>query len=215
MKRAAAVLAGAVFLVLAGCSGAVPGNAEPVAQAGSVVESRSVAADGPSGRQVSGKGVPKVEHPIDIGRPSRMPCAVLTAQQASELLGGVAPPKPYLDGAAGPSCYWGGDAAHGNASVEVIFPDIDKLGLTSVYQAAGGAYRFFRPLDPVNGYPIAAYSVRDNRSAGECHVALGVSDRQTVDLSVRQDRKNVGKKDPCDSARGIAEMVLSNIRGDT
>ncbi|WP_233574173.1 DUF3558 domain-containing protein [Amycolatopsis panacis] len=213
MKRVAVMLAGLAFFALAGCSGAVSGNAEPVAQTGSVEPSRPAGQDGPSAQQVPGKGVPKVEHPIDIGRPSRAPCTVLTAQQIGELLGGVAPPKPYLDGAAGPSCYWGGDAAHGNASVEVIFPDVDKLGLTSVYQAAGGAYGFFRPLDPVNGYPIAAYNIRDDRGIGECRVALGVSDRQTVDISARQARKNIGKKDPCDSVRGIAEMVLSNIRG--
>ncbi|MFF0147196.1 DUF3558 domain-containing protein [Amycolatopsis sulphurea] len=206
------MLAGAAFFALAGCSGMVLGKAEPVAQTGSALPSGSAVPENPSEQQVPGEGVPKVEHPIDTTRSSRLPCTALTARQITNLLGDAAPATPGLDRPGGPACYWGGDAAHGNASVDVKFPDIDKLGLTSVYQAAGGAYGFFRPLDPVNGYPIAAYGDRDTRSIGECHVALGVSDQQTVDISARQSQKNIGKKDPCDSARGIAEMVLSNIR---
>lgn len=141
MKRVAAVLAGAAFFALAGCSGMVLGKAEPVAQAGSALPSGSAVPENPSGQQV-----PKVEHPIDITRSSRLPCTALTAQQISELLGDAAPGTPGLDRPAGPACYWGGDAAHGNASVDVIFTAVDKLGLTSVYQAAGPSRSSPKPL---------------------------------------------------------------------
>jgi hypothetical protein len=94
--------------------------------------------------------------------------------------------------------------------VLVIFTNIDKRGLTSVYEHQ---YRFFLPLNPVDGYPAAAYGLADDRAArGRCQIAIGTSDQQTVDIAVAQSEDNIGKKDPCEAARGVASYVLGNLR---
>lgn len=90
----------------------------------------------------------------------------------------------------------------------------DQLGLTSVYEAKGKQYQFFQPMESINGFPIVAYGVNDERtSRGRCAVAIGTSDTQAVDVHVAQSEKNIGKKDPCAAAHEIAAQVLSNLRG--
>ncbi len=93
----------------------------------------------------------------------------------------------------------------------MIFNNVDDRGLTGVYQAQ---YSFFLPLKPVDGYPVAAYGLTDERtSRGGCQIAVGTSDKQTVDIGVTQSEENIGHKDPCEAARGVASYVLSNLRG--
>jgi hypothetical protein len=90
----------------------------------------------------------------------------------------------------------------------------DHLGLTSVYEAQGKEYQFFKPLEAVDGFPVVAYGVSDERTTrGRCALALGVSDTQAVDIHVAQSESNVGKKDPCVAAHEIAAKVLVNLRG--
>ncbi|WP_328445739.1 DUF3558 domain-containing protein [Amycolatopsis sp. NBC_00438] len=157
-----------------------------------------------------GPGVPKVDAPIDIAHFKQAPCDALTADQVAELLGPGVTPKADLNAPAGPSCSVNPPRVT-QASVLLIFGNIDELGLTSVYRAK---YKFFMPLPPVDGYPIAAYGLADDRvSHGKCQIAIGTSDRQTVDIGVAQSEDNIGKKDPCEAARGIASYVLDNLRG--
>ncbi len=93
----------------------------------------------------------------------------------------------------------------------MIFNKVNDRGLTGVYQAK---YKFFLPLEPVDGYPVVAYGLVDDRaSRGGCQIAIGTSDKQTVDVGVTQSEENIGKKDPCEAARGVASYVLSNLRG--
>jgi hypothetical protein len=118
-------------------------------------------------------------------------------------------PKPDLNSPAGPSCSI--HPAEGTqASVLVIFNNVDKRGLTSVYQAS---YRFFMPLVPVSGFPVAAYGLADDRANhGKCQIAIGTSDQQTVDVAIAQSEDNIGRTDPCEAARGVASDVLGNLR---
>ncbi|VVJ24298.1 Uncharacterised protein [Amycolatopsis camponoti] len=41
---------------------------------------------------------------------------------------------------------------------------------------------------------------------------MGTSDTQTVDISVDQSEKNIGKNDPCEAARQVTAMVLGNAK---
>jgi hypothetical protein len=150
-----------------------------------------------------------VESPIDISHFRQAPCDSLTTEQVTELLGSGVTPKPDLNAPGGPSCSIHPPAVT-QAAVLVIFNNVDQRGLTSVYEAQ---YRFFLPLSPVDGYPVAAYGLADDRAThGSCQIAIGTSNEQTVDIGVTQSETNVGKKDPCEAARGVASYVLSNLR---
>ncbi|WP_205670147.1 MULTISPECIES: DUF3558 domain-containing protein [Amycolatopsis] len=189
------------MLVLVSCSDTIDGRpAQPTSQ--------SPRGDTTTG-QVPGPGVPKVLTPVDVSRFKQNPCNALTSTQISDLLGPHARVKPDLKSPAGPSCGW-----LSLATIQVAVPNVDDLGLTSIYRSRGGIYPFFLPLAPVNGLPAVAYGQDDSRaSRGECDVAVGVSDRETIEVSVRQSPENKGKEDPCESARKVAEKILGNLPG--
>ena len=162
--------------------------------------------------QVPGPGVPKVETPIDVTHFQQTPCDSLTPSQINDLLGSNITPKPEPTSPAGPSCIWNTPNIS-QAGVHVTFTNVDKLGLTSVYRARGTTYPFFKPLEPVNGYPLVAYDGEGDQSTkGRCTVAMGTSDTQTVDINIAQSETNIGKKDPCAAAREVAGKVLENLR---
>lgn len=195
----------ALLLAAAACSTTNPGTPSASSPApGPMSESNSA---------LPGPGVPEVPHPVDVARFKQEPCGALTDSQVAELLGPGVSGKPDLQAPAGPTCSW--DATDvSQAGIGVIFMNADQLGLTSVYEAKDKQYQFFQPMESLDGFPIVAYGVSDERtSRGRCAVALGVSNIQAVDIHVAQSEKNVGKKDPCVAAHDIAAQVLSNLRG--
>ncbi|MEV7091866.1 DUF3558 domain-containing protein [Amycolatopsis sp. NPDC051045] len=192
----------APLLLLSACTTTTDGTASPS-------DSSSAGTSAPTA-QLPGPGVPKVEAPIDIGRFKQAPCDSLSISQITELLGTAVTPKTDLNAPGGPSC-----SIHPpqvtQAAVLVIFNNVDNRGLTGVYQAQ---YKFFLPLEPVDGYPVVAYGLADDRaSRGSCQIAIGTSDEQTVDIGVTQSEDNIDRKDPCEAARGVASYVLGNVRG--
>lgn len=204
--RRALTLTALGLCALAGCSSTTTGRANPSEQAGRPASS---APNSPAAEEVPGPGVPKVPSPLDATRLKQNPCASLTSAQITDLLGDNPRVKPEPHGAGGPGCGW-----FAQAQVAVVFPDINNLGLTSFYRAKDRIYRFFLALAPVDGYPAVAYGEDDNRaSRGECDIAVGISDRETVVVSIRQSPAHQGEKDPCDSARDVAQKVLGNLRG--
>ncbi|MFD2465991.1 DUF3558 domain-containing protein [Amycolatopsis silviterrae] len=205
MRRVLALTAVALC-ALASCSRTTAGRAAPGERSG---QPSSPAPNSTSAEQVPGPGVPKVESPIDAARFKQNPCGALTAAQVSDLLGNSPRVKPEPHGAGGPGCGW-----FAQAQVAVVFPDINDLGLTSFYRAKDRVYPFFLPLAPLDGYPVVAYGEEDHRaSRGACDIAMGISDHETVVVSITQSPAHKGEKDPCESARGIAEKVLGNLRG--
>jgi hypothetical protein len=195
----------ASILVLTACTTTNGGTASP----------SSLSTNGPttsSSADIPGPGVPKVASPIDISHFKLAPCDSLTAEQVTDLLGPGVTPKADLNAPGGPSC-----SIHPpqvtQAGVLVIFTNVDNRGLTSVYAAKDVRFPFFMPLSPVDGYPIVAYGLADDRTThGTCQIAVGTSDQQTVDIGVTQSEQNVGKKDPCEAARNVAASVLDNLR---
>ncbi|ATY17208.1 DUF3558 domain-containing protein (plasmid) [Amycolatopsis sp. AA4] len=192
--------------LLAGCSGLAP--------------SLPAASSSPAPAQADtppGPAVPKIQHPLDISRFIHNPCSALTSAQIAELLGDGTRTLPDPHGAGGPGCAWFEHTAEGPhaplpASVILLVPDVDKLGLASIYAAKGGAYAFVDPMTPIDGYPVVAYGVEARASKPECNVALGTSDTQTLDVGIRQSARNSRKRDPCDAARQVMETVYRNLR---
>ncbi|MFI5583965.1 DUF3558 domain-containing protein [Amycolatopsis sp. NPDC051758] len=206
MRRAVPMFS-ALLLAVVACSPTNPGNPSTpstTTSAGSSTEATSA---------VPGPGVPKVEHPIDVARFKNAPCDALSEAQVAALLGAEASVKSDLKAPAGPTCDWD-SAGLSQAGVGVIFMSADQLGLTSVYEAKGKQYQLFEPQPPVNGFPIVAYGVNDERATrGRCAVAMGVSDTQAVDIHIAQSEVNIGKKDPCAAAHDVAAQVLGNLLG--
>ena len=204
--RRTLILFSASLLALAGCTTTTQGNPQPSGSSSSQ-QSSSSATD-----QVPDPGVPKVTTPIDTTHFQQVPCDALTSDQVVELLGSGVIPKTEPKAPAGPTCTWNSPRVS-QAAVTVIFGSLDHLGLTSVYRAKGTKYPFFRPLDPIEGYPLVAYDGEgDQSSKGRCTVAVGVSDQETFDLHIAQSEENIGKKDPCAAARDVAGKVLANLR---
>jgi hypothetical protein len=205
MRRLLIVIS-ASLLALTACTIEKPGTASPSGSVPSQTQAPS-AADA-----VPGPGVPKVDNPIDIAHFLQAPCDSLTSTQIEALLGAGVTPKTELDAPAGPSCSVHPPSVT-DASVVVVFSNVDKLGLTSIYQAQGTRYPFFMPMDAIDSYPVVAYGIVDERNAhGRCQIAVGTSDQQTVDVAVAQSKENIGNKDPCKAAHGVATSVLGNLR---
>lgn len=156
-------------------------------------------------------GVPKVDSPIDLTQFKQTPCNALTKTQAEELLGAT-PENVARDGAAGPACRWSIPSTT-RPRVDVIFSNLQDSGTAVVYAAKGKSYELMEPLEPLDGYPLTAYGIKDDRSSGRCSVALGTSNTETIGVVAELSEANIGKKDPCDAAREAAIRVLTTIRG--
>ncbi|MGW4057324.1 DUF3558 domain-containing protein [Amycolatopsis sp. NPDC004747] len=200
------VLFSAPLLLLAACTTSTPGNPLPSSST-TGQPSPSNAGDG-----VPGPGVPKVNTPIDTTYFKQAPCDTLTAVQINELLGPDVTPKPDLNGPGGPGCSWSTPQVS-QAGVSVIYNNVDKVGLTAIYEKKGTTFPFFLPMDPIEGYPLVAYGMLDERETrGRCAVALATSDHDIIDVSIAQSEDNIGKKDPCTAAHNVAAKVLGNLR---
>ncbi|MFC3486914.1 DUF3558 domain-containing protein [Amycolatopsis roodepoortensis] len=201
--RRTVLIVGAVALTVGACSTPTP-NGTPTPTSGGTSQSPSNPASTPP-------DVPKVGDPIDLARFKQAPCNTLNKSQVEELLG-VAADGKSRDGAAGPACTWVAPSTT-RPLVSVVFSNEQDSGTARIYEAKGKSYQFLEPLEAVDGYPLTAYGIKDERSAGRCSAALGTSDTETIGVAAEQSEANIGKKDPCDVAREAAIRVLATIRG--
>ncbi|MYW91219.1 DUF3558 domain-containing protein [Amycolatopsis rubida] len=49
-------------------------------------------------------------------------------------------------------------------------------------------------------------------SRGECDIAAGTSDRDTMVVSITRSPGRKGGTDACESARGVAAQILADLR---
>ena len=213
------IVVAVALLALTGCSNTEPGKANAAPPEGSVAAPTSSTGqpDGPMAAEqgdmeVPSHGAPKVDSPLDTTRFQQTPCKTLTPDQVEELLGTGVSGTPKIPGAAGPTCSWAKERS--TAQIGITFPNISDLGLTGVYNARDiGNYGFLVELPAAGGYPAVGYGTADRRmSEGGCSVRVGTSDRATIDIGVFLSAENVGKTDPCEAGRDIAETVIGNIK---
>ncbi|MFI7118049.1 DUF3558 domain-containing protein [Amycolatopsis sp. NPDC049868] len=202
MRRTALVI-GAVALTVCACSSPRTGGT-PTPTGNGTSPSHSNSASAPP-------DVPKVESPIDLARFKQAPCSALTKPQVGELLGAT-PDGEAREGTAGPACTWVVPSTT-RPLISVVFSNTQDSGTAKIYAAKGKSYQLVEPLKPVDGYPLTAYGITDERSVGRCSAALGTSETETIGIAAEQSEANVGKKDPCDVAREAAIRVLATIRG--
>ncbi|QFU94115.1 DUF3558 domain-containing protein [Amycolatopsis sp. YIM 10] len=200
--------AACLALLLSGCGGNdVPGT--PTVPTTGAIEPAPPSSEA---AEVPGHGAPTVTNPLDTSGREAQPCGLLTDTQINGLLGTDI--NESVDDGSGPGCRWHSYGSQA-ASVAVRFPKVTDNGLTAIYGAKGHQYKFFKEMPPVRGYPSVAWDTTDETmTKGECHVAVGTSDRSTVEASVSLSKKNVGTKDPCEAAHQVLDMVIGNIQGN-
>lgn len=200
--RRTVLIVGAVALTVSACSTPTT-NGTPTPTSGGTSLTPSNSASTPP-------DVPKVGTPINLARFKQTPCNALAKPQVEELIGASVDGEAR-DGAAGPACTWVAPSTT-RPLVSVVFSNAQDSGTARIYAAKGKSYKFLEPLEAVDGYPLTAYGIKDERSLGRCSAALGTSDTETIGVAAEQSEANVGKKDPCDVARELAIRVLATIR---
>lgn len=154
-------------------------------------------------------GAPAVANPLDTTAYQQDPCKALTSAQAREL--NVTPTSEIYDGGLGNGCQWFNEQTRGQT--DVVFDDKDPRGLSALYAAnKADKYEYFEQLAPIEGYPAIVRDVIDDRPRGNCTVVTGVTNEIAFEAIVQLSQANVGKKDPCDVAAQVAEMVLQTMK---
>ncbi|MFC4854757.1 DUF3558 domain-containing protein [Actinophytocola glycyrrhizae] len=196
------------MVIAAGCTTMSPGEAIPATTVDTSTSDLPPPTSG-DGEDLPFAGAPKVEDPLDTTRFQQDPCRTLTADQTREL---NLPPtgEPEKGRPLGNACVWFNPETW--AEAEVHFADQDPRGLSALYNVKD-RYAYFDELPPIDGYPAIAVGALDDRDIGHCTVVVGVSDEVTFDVPVKLSEANVGKKDPCEAAAGVAAMALATMKG--
>ncbi|TWE13527.1 uncharacterized protein DUF3558 [Prauserella muralis] len=189
-----------------------PEPGEPSHAPTGAADDRSPAATTPRGSDnLPSNGAPSIDDPLDISHFLRAPCDVITDAEKEALIGTEGTASPDLDTPVGPECVWStGDSKRGRFAV--IFPQVDARGLTSLYESRH-RNALFEQLRPVDGYPVVAYGITDVRHEGKCTLRVGVSDRETIDITLYLGESKIGQLDPCQAARDqVATAMIRNIK---
>lgn len=200
-------------VVAAGCTSTSEGSPQPVPERPTSDTSTTTSSteNGGGGEDdLPVAGAPAVEDPLDTEQFQQDPCRALTTTQTNAL--NVGSPGLLRDGGLGKACEFRGRADRG-ALVEIASLDENPRGVSAVYEAHDdGKLAFFEPKDPVEGHPAVAYGVLDYRKDGECSVVIGTSDEIAFEIVLHLSAKNVGKKDPCETAAMVAGMVVETMK---
>ncbi|MYW90560.1 DUF3558 domain-containing protein [Amycolatopsis rubida] len=193
-------------MLAAGCSG----GPTPVQPTGSPSSQPQTSAPG---KTLPYGGAPKVEHPLPASVLSTHPCdSALTPGQVGSLLGrnrqGAHRDEPSL----GAECQWSNDET--GALATVLYATKLSDGLSAVYANSKPQATLWRQLPLVQGFPAVAHSTFKQESVVKsfCQVSVGISDQKTIDASVSLGYSQIGKKDPCDAAAVVADMVITNLK---
>jgi hypothetical protein len=192
-KFCAAIAGVAVLGVIAGCSGATGGSATP----------ESSPAPSPS------NAAPAIAQPLPASLIQGDPCTVLTPAQVATLFTGTPTRDPAADDTGvAKYCAWGDNVRGSLVSIQLVYAW--KNGLATVYAKQGQG--FFKVLAPVQGYPVVAFGPSDERADGRCSVAVGIANDAAFEADVKVANSAVGKGDPCDDARKVADLAVTTLK---
>ncbi|MGW7533508.1 DUF3558 domain-containing protein [Amycolatopsis sp. NPDC054798] len=157
-------------------------------------------------------GAPKVAEPLPPSALSVDPCRVgLTGDQVTTVLGsGQIQRDADAASQLGASCVWSNLETGGNTAV--AYDTKSRTGLSGVYQNTKPQTVVWRVLSPVQGFPAVAHVSAGIAPEKFCQVSVGVTDEETVDVSVLLSSAKAGKKDPCQVTEQVAGMVLANLK---
>ncbi|MGH3622251.1 MAG: DUF3558 domain-containing protein [Sciscionella sp.] len=210
--RTLMAVATTALVFAAGCGTDTDGQAKPAGDAPPVTGSSD---GGGSESTLPHSGAPKVQHPLDtatLTKAQQNPCSTLTNSQVNKLR--LNPQGKLRQAEAGPLCRWSNVDA--GSSVGVYFPTkVIFEGLSQIYEKnkREGNADFFYQMAPVQGFPVVASGAGDLRQQGDCPVQVGLTDRQVVFVEVFLSRAKRGQLEPCETARRVAGMVLTTMKG--
>lgn len=195
---------------LAACSGENPGTPGPA----STTESSQGASSAPAN-----PNVPKVAVPLGVPASYLTePCKVVSQADLSALgYTDAGNPGGGASGSEGvnPSCGWSMTRQSKANGVQVLIGTGNRErgtgGLAGFYQAKEtGRMKFVAPGPDVDGYPTVFYGLSDERSEGNCTMAVGIAD----DLAIGALAKSYeGEQDSCETAQKLASAVIKTLKG--
>ncbi len=150
---------------------------------------------------------PQVRNPLDPALLVNDPCRGLSPAQLLGLR--IESPGRRHDTESLVSCVWVMYAA-GTPAVTVYYVPGRQTGLSELYLLnSSGEYGhgYFEPTTIV-GYPAVLNSSTDDRSAGICHLSVGLNDQFAFSVHTT----NVTGGDPCQVADTVAAQVILTIQ---
>lgn len=193
--------------LLSACSSSTEGQARPTGGVTSAPNSAET--------KLPHSGAPRVANPLETNKlnPAQQnPCSTLTAAQLETL--GLNRPGTKKDNQAGPSCRWSNTEA--GSSVQIYFPTkVIYQGLSQLYESHKryGGDDYFFAMPAVQGFPLLASATADSRDLGNCSVKVGLTDRQVVYVQLTTSYEKRGQLEPCATAREVAGMALTTMKG--
>jgi hypothetical protein len=204
-RRLPIVIAVLAMAVVTGCTTATAGTPHAA--------SSDVSSTDPSGTDddLPSDGAPKVENPLDVSHFEEHPCDALKAEDAQTLNVPAEGKQTETGHVIFRGCTWINTKTGG--ALDINFFLTDRRGLSSVYREAKGMpFPYFEPIEPIEGYPAAAYNTKEKDPTAECLVGVGVSDQVSFSVGVAVSFDNIEKKDPCDAAVGATGMLLRTMK---
>ena len=186
---------------ITGCAGD-PGEATPAPSTPAA----------PSDATPASGSAPEVANPLPRSVIQQDPCATLTPAQVDQLFTKSKPTGEASDTGAAQACSWSDTERGSIATVQLVYAWTN--GLDTVYSKRNEA-ALFEELEPVQGYPTVAYGPTDDREQGMCSVAVGVADDAAFEADASLPDSSIGKADPCDAARTLANHVVTTMKGQS
>lgn len=150
--------------------------------------------------------VPKVSNPLDATKYEQNPCALLSQDQATQLISAVR--HRQGQGIVAPICSWYDD--RDNRVGLGLLPG--QGGLAGAYTNADSESGYFETAPDVNGYPAVFAGTTDDRKRGGCQIAVGIKDDETFTASVLLDKSFPGYADPCALAAKTAAAAVTTLK---
>ncbi|WP_167369631.1 DUF3558 domain-containing protein [Amycolatopsis orientalis] len=157
-------------------------------------------------------GAPKVSTPLPESIFAGDPCAdTLNADQILKAVGKPSETERKDADSIGPGCEWFNTVTTG----QVIMRYALKLpgGLSAIYENVKPKAEVWKPIASLQGFPAVAYVSPSGGSPDKfCQISIGVTDNTTVEISNFLGLTSQGKKNPCDSANIVADLVMTSLR---
>lgn len=189
------------------------GSATPMPQPGVSPASSPATADpsSPPSTALPFGGAPKVNNPLPSTALDQPPCtSALTDAQLQKLFGKVPTANPD-DLVLGPTCRW--SKPETGAMVYVGYTTKQRLGLSATYSYTQPKVKFWQVAPDVQGFPAVYYEMGRAKPTDECTMDVGLADDLALHVGVTIGRQKEGTVDPCEGARMVADMVITNVRG--
>ncbi|MFI9450396.1 DUF3558 domain-containing protein [Amycolatopsis sp. NPDC052450] len=157
-------------------------------------------------------GAPKVSTPLPESIFTGDPCAdTLTPDQVLKAVGKPSETVRKDQDSIGPGCEWFNTSTTG----QVIMRYATKLqgGLSAIYENVKPKAEIWKPIDLLQGFPAVAYVSPSGGSPDKfCQISVGATDNTTIEVSMFLSLNSQGKKDPCESAKNVTDLIMTSLR---